>query len=204
MPRGRVGRPGISVHPSRILAPNELTVLDEIPITTVDRTLLDLAALFPERDLARVLDRAERLDLFDLAAVQRVLSHAKGRPGAHLLRIAIAAWQPRHTRSELEDRHRELVLAAGLPAPELNVLLDGEQRTHEVDAFWPSRSLVVQLDGFAFHRTRHDRERDAAAEADLELAGYRVLRLTWDDVAVHGPRTIRRLRRLLDPTSDRR
>ncbi len=54
--------------------------------------------------------------------------------------------------------------------------------------------LAVQLDGFEFHRTRRDREKDAASDADLELAGNRVMRLTWDDVTVHGERTLRRLR----------
>jgi very-short-patch-repair endonuclease len=54
--------------------------------------------------------------------------------------------------------------------------------------------LAIQLDGFEFHRTRRDREKDAASDADLELAGYRVIRLTWDDVTVNGERTLRRLR----------
>jgi len=72
--------------------------------------------------------------------------------------------------------------------------VDGETGTHEVDAFWPAHLLAVQLDGFDFHRTRRDRERDAASDADLELAGHRVMRLTWDDVTVHRERTLRRLR----------
>lgn len=57
---------------------------------------------------------------------------------------------------------------------------------------------MVQLDGFAYHRTRRDHERDAATNGDLELAGYRVLRLTWNDVTVHGSRTVRRLHRILN------
>jgi very-short-patch-repair endonuclease len=73
------------------------------------------------------------------------------------------------------------------------VLVDGERQTHEVDAFWPAHGLVVQLDGFAYHRTRRDHERDASATADLELAGYRVMRLTWGDVTLHARRTLRRL-----------
>jgi very-short-patch-repair endonuclease len=97
----------------------------------------------------------------------------------------------------LEDRFVELVERANLPFPRLNVLVDGERLQHEVDAFWPSQRLVVQLDGFAYHRTRRDRERDAGTDADLELAGFRVLRLTWDDVTLHRARTVRRLRRLV-------
>ena len=52
----------------------------------------------------------------------------------------------------------------------------------------------MQVDGFEFHRTRRDREKEAESDGDLELAGYRVIRLTWDDVAVNGERTLRRLR----------
>jgi very-short-patch-repair endonuclease len=197
VPHGRAGTDGLRVHASRMQHPVDFTLLHEIRVTTVARTLLDLAAVIRPDELSRAVDRAERLELFDLVAVDDVLSRAGGRDGAARLRRAIAAWRPRHTRSELEDRHEELVRAAGLPAPELNVLLDGERHGHEVDAYWPARGLVVQLDGFAYHRTRRDRERDATTDADLELAGYRVVRLTWDDVVVHGGRTVRRLRRLL-------
>jgi hypothetical protein len=111
---------------------------------------------------------------------------------------------PRHTRSELEDRHIELLPEAGLHCPQLNVLVDGEEHAHEVDAFWPSHGLVVQLDGFTYHRTRRDRERDAATDADLELAGHRVVRLTWDDITVRREPTKRRLCRLLPLGASRR
>ena len=60
--------------------------------------------------------------------------------------------------------------------------------------FGRAQRLAIQLDGFEFHRTRRDRERDAASDADLELVGHRVMRLTWDDVTVHGERTLRRIR----------
>ena len=68
---------------------------------------------------------------------------------------------------------------------------------HEVDCYWRDSNLIVQLDGFAFHRTRADRERDSASDADLELAGFRVLRLTWNDVTVRAAQSIERVRRLL-------
>ena len=95
----------------------------------------------------------------------------------------------------LERRFRRLLeTAPDVPRPLFNALLDGETGTHEVDAHWPDRRLAVQLDGFEFHRTRRDRERDATSDADLELVGWRVMRLTWDDATVHGERTVRRLR----------
>jgi very-short-patch-repair endonuclease len=175
----------------------DFTEVDGIPVTSVSRTLLDLAGVLPLRDLGYALDRAERLQLFDLEAVQDLLHRARGKRGAHALRKAIAGWRHADTKSELEDLHLELVAAARFERPRLNVVVRGEHLEHVVDAFWPSAGVIVQLDGFDYHRTRRDRERDAAADADLELAGYRVLRLTWDDVAVHRARTTRRLRAAL-------
>ena len=78
--------------------------------------------------------------------------------------------------------------------------MQGATYIHEADAYWPSHDLVVELDSFAFHRTRRDLERDAAKEADLELAGYRVVRLTWAEVTRHHARTTRRMRLLLSDT----
>ncbi len=186
------------IHRSRALATDDVTDVDGIPVTSVARTLLDLATALSSRDLEYALDRAERLELFDVAAVEDVIARARGRHGTKALRVAIAGWRPSDTRSELEARHLELVSGSGLPLPQVNVVLRGELHEHAVDAYWPASKLVVQLDGFAYHRTRRDRERDATTDADLELARYRVLRLTWDDIMVHAKRTVRRIRALQD------
>ena len=189
--RGKKKIPGIEVHSTRMLAPRDFTVHDAIPVTTVARTLLDLSAVVRPQELAKAIDRAERLRLFDLNAVNDVLGRAKGRRGARALRRAIAAYEPSTQKSELERRFKALIeTTTDIPSPSFNAAVE----THEVDAFWPQHNLAVQLDGFEFHRTRRDRERDADSDADLELAGHRVMRLTWDDVALHGERTLRRLR----------
>ena len=178
-----------------MLAPQDFTTVDGIPVTSVARTLLDLAAVVKAPELLNAIDRAERLNLFDLDAVVDVLDRSNGRKGARALRRAIAAYKPSTQRSELERRFRELLeTAPDIPRAAFNALVDGESLIHEVDAYWEGRRLVVQVDGFEFHRTRRDRERDAASDADLELVGHRVLRLTWDDVTVHGERTLRRVR----------
>jgi very-short-patch-repair endonuclease len=200
VPRGRAGMGGLEIHRSRRQAPEEFDRVDGIRVTSVARTLLDLATVLRPPELARAIDRAERLELFDLAAIERLLIRARGRSGAAALRQAINGWRPRHTRSELEDRFSELLQATSLPSPILNVLVQGDQHIHEVDAFWSADRLAVQLDGFAYHRTRRDRERDAATDADLELVGYRVVRLTWNEVATHRVRTTRRLGLLISDT----
>jgi predicted transcriptional regulator of viral defense system len=190
-------RSGIEVHRSRVLDPSDVTTREGIRVTTVARTLLDLASVLRAQDLARAVDRAERAALFDLAAVDDMLSRARGRHGTAALRRAVTAWRPSQTRSELEDRFRELLEPTSLPSPLFNALVEGERGTHEVDALWSEHGLVVQLDGFEYHRTRQDRQRDADTDADLELAGFHILHLTWADVTMHAVRTLRRIERLL-------
>jgi hypothetical protein len=187
--------PDVLLHRTRMLDPQDFTRHHGIPVTSVARTLLDLAAVLRPGDLEVAIDRAERLGLFDLDAVVDVLDRAKGRRGSGALRMAVAAYEPSTQKSELErDFKRLLETAPDIPTPFFNALVDGESRTNEVDAHWEARRLAIQLDGFEFHRTRRDRERDAASDANLELAGYRVLRLTWDDVTANRNRTLRRVR----------
>lgn len=198
--RTRGGPPELEVHTSRCLLPEDIVQRSGIRVTSVPRTLLDIAAVVSQRKLARAVDRAERMGLFDLTAMDHLLLRARGHHGAAALRKAISDWRPRRTRSELEDRFQELLEASALRSPFFNVLLEGENDVHEVDAVWPACRLVIQLDGFAYHRTRRDRERDAATDADLELVGYRVMRLTWNEVTTHRARTTRRLRLLISDT----
>ena len=186
---------GVRVHRTRMLDPQDFTVVDGIPVTSVARTLLDLAGVLSPADLEVAIDRAERSGLFDLNAVVDVLERARGKKGASALKRVVAAYESSTQRSELERSFKRLLRpASDIPSPFFNALTDGETGTHEVDAIWENHKLAVQLDGFAFHRTRRDREKDALSDADLELAGHRVMRLTWDDVTVNGERTLRRLR----------
>jgi hypothetical protein len=155
-----------------MLHPQDFTITDGIPVTSVARTLLDLSAVVKAPDLLAAIDRAERLRIFDLRAVVEVLDRASGRRGARALRHAVAASEPSTQKSLLERRFKALLRTApDIPSPLFNAAVDGATATHEVDALWPAQQLAIQLDGFDFHRTRRDRERDAASDADLELAG---------------------------------
>jgi hypothetical protein len=187
--------PNVQIHRSRILTPKDIAVKDGIPVTSLARTLLDLSAVVRPSDLEVAVDRAERLGLLDLTAATDVLERAKGRRGAKHLRKVLEAYRLSTQKSSLERRFKQLLeTAPDIPTPFFNALVDGETGTHEVDAVWEPERLAVQVDGFEFHRTRRDRERDAASDADLELAGYRVIRLTWDEATIHRERTLRRVR----------
>jgi very-short-patch-repair endonuclease len=100
---------------------------------------------------------------------------------------------PPDTRSALERRFVEFCREQNLPAPVLNAAVAGFQ----VDAIWPGERLIVELDGFAFHRTRGSFERDRIRDADLQLAGYRVLRITSRRLEREPEAVARTLRSLL-------
>lgn len=143
-----------------------------IPVTTPARTLLDLARTAPQRELEGAVEQAQLARFVtptDLAAVLRPRC-----PGAARLRRALEA-EPAFTRSEAEQRLLALVQRADIPGPRTNVHVG----RYEVDALWEERRFVVEVDGFAFHSSRAAFERDRLRDAELQAAGYRVMRVTW-------------------------
>lgn len=174
--RSRYGRPGIALHRVRDLCPDDVVRRDGIPVTTVARTLLDLAEVLQPRQLERVFEEAEQLRILDVRAVRQLCRRSPGRRGLRPLAALLARdhLASEDTRSELERRFIDLCRSAGLPRPAVNAVIAG----FEVDAVWPSARVVVELDGFRFHRTRAAFERDRVRDAALQLAGYRVLRVT--------------------------
>jgi very-short-patch-repair endonuclease len=171
---GRAGRPGIRLHRGRV-HPQDRESRTRIPVTSVGRTLLDLAGERDGDSLARVFEEADRLGLLRIGEVRRVCGEARGHHGAgKLRRLVEQARRPTTTRSPLEDRFVHLCEEQRLPRPSLNCTLLG----FEVDALWPRDRVVVELDGFAFHRHHAAFQRDRLRDARLQAAGYRVVRLT--------------------------
>jgi hypothetical protein len=171
-------------------------VCDGIPVTSVARTLLDLAEVLPRRRLERAFDEADRQHLLDLSAIGRLCERSRGRHGLKPLKALLSArFRPvPETRSELERQFLDLCRQAGLPPPLVNCHVAG----FEIDAAWPDRRLVVELDGFAFHHTRSAFERDRARDAELQLAGHRVLRVTARRLADEPREIVRAIRLLLE------
>jgi hypothetical protein len=194
-PHSRQHLRGVRRHSSRSLEEHERTELRGMPITTPERTILDLAPRLSDRRLERLLDRGEQLRLLDLRDLRRSLIEHPRRAGTPRLRRVLERFAPTVTRSELEERFLELCAELALPRPEMNAVLAG----FEVDAHWPSAKLVAELDGYAFHRSPDAFERDRARDVALTLAGFRVIRLTWRSVTSDADRTGAAIRRLLGP-----
>ena len=161
-------RPGIVVHRVRQLHAEDRALVENIPVTSVARTLVDLAPVVRNDQLRRVIEAAERQGALDLRAFDR-------RRVPRALRAVLADYyDPGYTRSDLERRFARLGRDAGLPPPAMNIWICGQ----EVDVVWEDQKVAVQLDSFEFHRTRAAFEDDRKRDAALQIAGYSVLRVT--------------------------
>jgi very-short-patch-repair endonuclease len=187
-------RPGISIHQVR-LPPDEITTHEGIPVTTVPRTLFDLAAVVPQRRLERALNEAEVLRLWDELTLDRLLERYPRRKGNRAVRAVLRNRREGATltRSELEEMFLRLVDTAGLPRPELNVLVEG----YTVDALWREQRLVVELDGRGAHGTVAAFERDRERDRVLQVAGWRPVRITGRQLRLTPRAVIADVRRLL-------
>jgi very-short-patch-repair endonuclease len=178
--RRRCARPGLHMHESELPA-DELTVIDGIPVTTVARTLLDLAAVMPPHLVQQAAGQAERRLLADSPSLPELLERHRGRRGIAELRRVLADSRLGLdlSRSELEDRFIAFVEARGLPRPQVNAAVHLGGRRFEVDCLWRDRRLVVELDSRAFHLDPVAFENDRARDRALIGAGFRTIRITW-------------------------
>jgi very-short-patch-repair endonuclease len=163
------GRRGVEVHRQK-LATKEIRTRHGLQLTAPGRTIRDLAQTAPD-ELDRAINEAQIRRLVTHAELKQLL--ALPRCGVRALRTAIGE-ERRMTRSEAERKLLALIRSAGLPMPKTNVKVAG----HEVDLHWPDHDLVVEFDSWTYHSTRAAFERDRRRDADLQLAGQRVLRVT--------------------------
>ena len=166
---------GIVVHRVAALADDERATRHGVPVTSVARTLVDLAATARPRELERVVSEAVVQRLIDEPDLRAACERYAGRAGVARLRDCVGDG-PTATRSQAEELYLSLVRRAELPAPRVNVRLGRWQ----VDFFWPAYSLVVEIDGVRFHSTRRAVERDHRKDAELDAARLRLRRFTWN------------------------
>ncbi|HET8813364.1 MAG TPA: hypothetical protein VFM51_00225 [Solirubrobacterales bacterium] len=142
-----------------------------------------------------MVERSEELGLFDLRAVEDLLTRTVGHHGHGRLRKAIALYKPTSfTRSGLERRFLGLVIEAGLPQPRTNYVEHG----FELDVYWPEFRFAVELDVFETHGSRAAFERDRERQEGLLLAGIAMTRVTGPRLEREPDEVIRRVALLLE------
>jgi very-short-patch-repair endonuclease len=149
-----------------------------IPVTSVHRAILDFAETASAQHVRLAIEMADRKELYDGYAMAALLARSPGRKGAKPLKAILKKMRGAATpmtRSELENR-----LLAGIrddediPEPQADVVIDGEL----VDFVWMDQRLVVEVDGYLWHKTRKDFENNRRRDTKLQLAGFRVMRPT--------------------------
>jgi very-short-patch-repair endonuclease len=172
--------------------PRDATTFKRIPVTTLARTLVDLAAVLDLDDLARAFHEAEVRHRTTPVQVEAVLARRPNSPGAAKLRAVLHGDAP-VLLSKLEKRFRALLRQAGLPLPQTN----RPAGSHWVDCRWPQHQLTVELDSYRYHHSRHAWEQDRRREREARARGDEFRRYTYGDVFEQPKQMLAELRSLL-------
>jgi very-short-patch-repair endonuclease len=186
--RGERRIEGVTTHRSRRLDPRDATVFNAIPVTTVARTLVDLAAGLSPNELARACHEAGVRYGVAPSGLMAVLARRPRARGARNLRNVITG-DVRVTLSALEARFLTLLRKQALPLPVTNRPAGG----HRVDCRWPEQRLTVELDSYRFHNSRHSWEQDRRREREARARGDDFRRYTYGDVMEHPAAMLREL-----------
>jgi very-short-patch-repair endonuclease len=178
-PRSRGSRQGIVVHRTRSIHPDDRAEVDGIPVTSVARTIVDLAGQLDDRRLAAVVNEAEVRRVFDLRAVEAALQRRVGSDGGKRLRRVLAQHTdpPGYSISKAEALFVALCEQHDLPRPQ-RISSAG----YELDFYWPDARLAIEVDGRAFHSTRRAFQQDRERDRRLAALGIQVARVTWRDL----------------------
>jgi very-short-patch-repair endonuclease len=189
-PKRRRSLPAVRTHRSRGF---ERVLHRGLPVTTVPRTLVDLAHAAPTTILRGAVAEADFLRILDLDAIDATLTER--RPGSARLKQALELHRPEYarTRSDLEDELLDLCRRYSLPFPEVNLKLCG----YTVDALWRDARVVVEVDGRSGHGTIARMERDRQRDLALRAAGFSVHRYTWRQMTTRSKLVAADLRRAL-------
>jgi len=181
----KVRRPGIRVHDRAGLWSRDIGSRLGIPVTQPVRTFLDMATVTGAKTVERAINEADKLDVIDADALRLALDDYPGQPGIRLLRHVLDKHTFRLSDDELERLFRPIAAASGLPVPLTKHMVN----KFEVDFFWPDLGLVVETDGWRYHRTPSAQTRDALRFQTHTAAGLIPLRFSHWQVK-HEPRHV--------------
>jgi len=175
----RVNTRTVLFHRTKTWRDDERTVVDGIPVTSVARTLVDVASILGSREFSHVISSAERLELLSQPQLARLPGRYARRAGMALVRTLVESSCDRpFLRSEAERRCVALLVEAGIQRPEVNVSVG----PYELDLFWPKEGVAIEVDGYRHHRSRAQFESDRGKDMWLRSKGIEVIRLTWRQI----------------------
>jgi very-short-patch-repair endonuclease len=151
---------------------------DGVPVTTVEDTIIDCAAILPRDDIEHLVNQATIRRLTNPEKLRRAAGRAGKRRGAPKLRRILDIATFRFTRSALERAFIPIALRAGLPRPLTAQMVNG----YEVDFYWAELGLVIETDGLTFHRTPQQQAEDLRRDQAHTASGLRCCRFSHGQI----------------------
>jgi very-short-patch-repair endonuclease len=165
----------IGLHHCPALRDEDFATTERLSVTSVPRTLLDYASTAKQYRLEFAIDRADRLDLLDPTAVDRILDEVHGHRGRRRLQSALTIYRENgFTRSGGEKKMLAVLADAGIRRPLVNNFIEG----YELDFYWEPERFAVELDSWEHHRSRRSFEEDRERQENLAMAGVETIRIT--------------------------
>ncbi|HET9677361.1 MAG TPA: DUF559 domain-containing protein [Solirubrobacterales bacterium] len=184
VPRKSTSSKRIRRHLSHV-PEDERGVEEGIPVTSVHRTIFDLAAVVSVDDVIAMVKEAEYRNRYDRLSLPDLLDRYPAKRVSRRLRFAlnrINEEPPGRQRSKLEERFAPFLRWHHLPLPRFNDPISLSGRNYEVDCHWPDLRQIVELDDWEGHRTKSAFQDDRARDRALRVAGYSVVHLTWNQL----------------------
>lgn len=201
-PRGNIRIPNVTAHETVCFSPVDHTMVDGIPVTTVERTLIDAGAVHSPRFVEDALDECIRRNLTSADAVARRVQATAGQ-GRNGIGVMRAILDTRHalqntTESVLESRFLRALRDHGVALPVTqHVIRLGHHVVARVDFAYPERRVAIEVDGLRYHASRAALEADATRQNEISAAGFRVFRFSKGDLA-EPSRIAMRIARILE------
>jgi len=186
--------------------PDERTMEEGIPVTSVHRTIYDLASIASTDDVIAMIKEAEYLNLWDRLSLWDLLERYPGKRGSRSLHFALQRITEEPTgrkRSRLEERFAPFLRRHRLPLPRFNDWIPLDPKPYRADCHWPDTRLIVELDGWEGHGSRSAFQDDRARDRALKVAGYSVIHFTWAQLDSEPTQVAADLRALLKPARPR-
>ncbi|CAN5695786.1 type IV toxin-antitoxin system AbiEi family antitoxin domain-containing protein [soil metagenome] len=200
-------RPGVRVHESTDLADGDRVERSAIPVTSIERTLIDLGAVVHRHKVEQALDDAlqRRLTTPEQVRDRFVQLARRGRRGVGVLRpllerrLGTSGLRP----SEFGRRVARLLEGAGLAPPELEHVVHDAAGVFvaQVDLAYVLAQVAIECDGDQWHSGRQRRQGDLDRQNRLVLAGWTILRFTWEDLVQRPHMIVARVRAALAAAS---
>lgn len=168
-----------------IVPPDERAVEEGIPVTSVHRTIFDLAATEDVDVVVALIREAEYLNRYDRLSLWDLLVRYPAKRGSRNLRFALERLREEPSgrkRSRVEERFAPFLRRHRLPMPRFNDWILLGSKRYRADCHWPDPRLIVELDGWEGHSSRSAFQDDRARDRALKVAGYSVIHLTWNQL----------------------